>query len=120
MKTIHLLSLLLAGILAGELQAESLAEDPKAGGKEAYLSQQNPTARANILVSVKGMVCSFCAQGITKKLKALPEVEGVTVRMSESMVYIVTRKDAELSDDKISKILTEAGYTVNKIIRRES
>jgi copper chaperone CopZ len=72
---------------------------------------------ADIAVTVNGMVCSFCAQGITKKFSALPEVEKVDVRLSDSRVYITTRKGQQLDDGAIDKILTDAGYSVDKIDR---
>ncbi len=63
-------------------------------------------------VGVNGMVCSFCAQGITKKFKALPEVADVDVNLAEKQVKISYKEGQTLSHDKISELLKESGYEV--------
>lgn len=68
-----------------------------------------------INISVKGMVCGFCAQGITKKFKELPELETVDVSLEKKLVHLKTKGSATLPDSTISKILTDSGYNVEKI-----
>ncbi len=69
----------------------------------------------DIKISVKGMVCGFCAQGITKKFKALPDIESVEVSLEKKLVQLKTKGSATLSDKTITEILTEAGYNIEKI-----
>ncbi len=76
-----------------------------------------PAFADSIHVTVKGMVCSFCAQGITKKFKAEKTVESVHVNLDEAFVHLETKGKGDLSDDKIRKIITDAGYTVASIKR---
>lgn len=61
-------------------------------------------------VKVKGMVCAFCAQGLTKAFKKLPEVEKVNVSLEEKFVHLVLKKDASLEDTKIIDTIKDAGY----------
>lgn len=61
-------------------------------------------------VQVKGMVCAFCAQGLTKSFKKLPEVQDVTVSLEGKFVHLVLKKDAALEDTTILKTITDAGY----------
>ena len=75
------------------------------------------TAAKEIKVSVKGMVCAFCAQGITKKFKAEPSVAKVDVSLEKKLVSIELKKGEDLSDDKISQILKDSGYSVDRIER---
>lgn len=76
------------------------------------------TANAkDIKVSVKGMVCGFCAQGITKKFQALPEVENVDVSLGKKTVSLKTKDGKDISDSSITSILTESGYNVERIDR---
>jgi len=70
-----------------------------------------------ITVQVKGMVCAFCAQGIEKKFKALPEVSSVKVSLESKKVDLDTKEGKDLTDDQIKKIVSEAGYDVVKIER---
>ncbi|WP_172795326.1 heavy-metal-associated domain-containing protein, partial [Bdellovibrio bacteriovorus] len=64
-------------------------------------------------VGVKGMVCSFCAQGITKKFKEQPEVADVQVSLENKFVKLTYKDGQKLSHDKISTLLKEAGYEVS-------
>jgi len=61
-------------------------------------------------VQVKGMVCAFCTQGLTKSFKKLPEVQDVTVSLEGKFVHLVLKKDQSLEDTKILETIKEAGY----------
>lgn len=61
-------------------------------------------------VQVKGMVCAFCAQGLTKAFKKLPEVESVKVSLEGKFVHLVLKKDKTLEDTKILETIKDAGY----------
>lgn len=65
-------------------------------------------------VTVKGMVCSFCSQGITKKFKE-EGVKSVNVDLGKHLVSLELQDNQELSQDKITKILSDSGYGVEKI-----
>lgn len=73
---------------------------------------------SEINVKVSGMVCSMCAQGIQKKFKAEAAVKGINVNMDDKIVTIDTKDGAEISDETITKLITEAGYNVAKIERK--
>jgi copper chaperone CopZ len=70
-----------------------------------------------ITVQVKGMVCAFCAQGIEKKFKALPEVSKVSVSLETKLVSLDTKEGKDIPDDQIKKIINDAGYDVVRIER---
>lgn len=83
----------------------------------ALLSQLAFAAGKQVKVTVSGMVCSFCAQGITKKFKSEPSVEAIDVKLSDKQVVLNLRENQDLSDDRIRELLTDAGYNVDKIER---
>ena len=66
-------------------------------------------------VTVNGMVCSFCAQGIEKKMKALPETKGVYVELKNHLVVVEAKDGLIISQDMIKKIIKDAGYEVKSI-----
>ncbi len=70
-----------------------------------------------VQVSVKGMVCAFCAQGITKKFKVESAVAKVDVSLEKKIVIIDLKDGQTLADDKITSILTDSGYSIEKIER---
>lgn len=70
-----------------------------------------------IRVTVKGMVCSFCAQGIKKNFSKLDAVQSVDPDLENKIVTIKTKEGATLQDENIKNIITEAGYEVANIER---
>ena len=66
-------------------------------------------------VTVNGMVCSFCAQGIEKKMKALSETKDVYVDLKKRLVVVEVKEGLTLSQDIIKKIIKDAGYEVKSI-----
>jgi copper chaperone CopZ len=80
----------------------------------------NNRAFADVVkVSVNGMVCGFCAQGITKKLNNTQSVENVKVDLENKLVTFNTLAGKTLDDASLSKLLMDAGYTVVKIEREK-
>jgi len=78
----------------------------------------NSTAFADtVKVSVNGMVCGFCAQGITKKLNNTHAVENVKVDLENKLVTFSTLPGKTFDDAALSKLITDAGYTIVKIER---
>ncbi len=72
----------------------------------------------DIAITVDGMVCSFCAQGITKSFKKLPEIKSVDVKLDDHFVYLKTQDGKDISDESINKIILDAGFNVQKIERK--
>lgn len=72
----------------------------------------------DISVKVSGMVCAMCAQGIQKKFKKLPEVKKINVDLDSKVVTIQTKKEKDVTDEVIKKLITEAGYNVTSIERK--
>jgi copper chaperone CopZ len=74
-------------------------------------------AGKEITAMVNGMVCGFCAQGITKKLSAEDSVYKVYVSLEKKTVKIELKEGKDLDDKALEKILKDSGYSVEKITR---
>ena len=86
----------------------------------ALLITMISTAQAEtIKASVNGLVCSFCATGIEKTFKAQPTVDAVKVDLDNKLVTINTKSLETMDDATITKLLTDAGYTVTDIKREK-
>jgi periplasmic mercuric ion binding protein len=68
-----------------------------------------------VKITVKGMVCGFCAQGIIKKFKAEPSVEKVDVSLEKQLVTLSLKEGQDIKDEKIKEIVRYAGYDLDKI-----
>lgn len=64
------------------------------------------------IFTVNGMVCAFCAQGIEKKLKNMPETAAVFVDLAAKTVIVEAKPDMKIPVDKVMLEIKDAGYDV--------
>jgi copper chaperone CopZ len=74
---------------------------------------------ATIEMTVNGLVCGFCAQGIEKTLRKNPATEDVVVSLEHRLVAIAMKEGADIPDATLRKALTDAGYDVKAIARTD-
>jgi copper chaperone CopZ len=74
-------------------------------------------AAATIEMKVYGLVCGFCAQGIEKTLRKNAATADVLVSLENQLVVVATKSGADISDDELTRALTDAGYDVKDITR---
>lgn len=101
MKIIFLITILLSSVVYAKKASE---EAP---------AQKTPSVAVEaqeIKVGVNGMVCAFCAQGIEKNFKALPEISSVEVSLENKFVKLKFKEGKSLSKTTISEVLKDAGY----------
>lgn len=72
-------------------------------------------AAESIKVTVNGMVCAFCAQGIEKRLSALPATQAVFVDLKKKVVAVEAKPGQTLDAKIITAEITDAGYDVVKL-----
>ena len=82
----------------------------------AYASQAKP----DVVINVKGMVCSFCAQGVEKKLTEIESVARVAISIETKTVEVWLKTAGTLTDEQIKKAINSAGYNIEKIVRGSS
>lgn len=69
-------------------------------------------ATQSLKLQVNGMVCSFCAQGIEKRLKAMPEAGPVFIDLRNKVVAVEPRPGQTLNAERVAGEVREAGYEV--------
>jgi copper chaperone CopZ len=77
------------------------------------------TFAATIELTVNGLVCGFCAQGIDKTLRKNAATDDVFVSLENRLVAIATKPNADIADEVLRKALKDAGYDVKAIARTE-
>ncbi len=70
-----------------------------------------------IRVEVNGLVCAFCANGITEAFNRRTDVSDVFVSLEHRLVAIAVKDGKDIADAELTKTLTDAGYTVVGIAR---
>jgi len=88
----------------------SIALLPLASGAQA----------ATIEMTINGLVCGFCAQGIEKTLRKNPSTADVLVSLENRLVAVATKEGADIPDGDLKKALTNAGYDVKAIQRTDN
>jgi copper chaperone CopZ len=73
-----------------------------------------------IEMTVNGLVCGFCAQGIEKTLRKNPATAEVLVSLENRLVAIATKEGTDIADAELRKALTDAGYDVKAIERTDN
>jgi mercuric ion binding protein len=73
-----------------------------------------------IEMDVNGLVCAFCAQGISKTFNAVPASHGVFVSLQHRLVAVHLTDGQAIADPVLRKAITDAGYTLVAIRRTEA
>lgn len=73
------------------------------------------SAATTLKAEVNGMVCAFCAQGIEKKLRRLPQTQDVYVNLKERIVAVEVREGQVLAPQAVKELVKDAGYDVVSI-----
>lgn len=76
-------------------------------------------ATKTVKLTIDGMVCAFCAQGIEKRLRAQAATDDVFVSLENKIVAVGLKEGQDISDAQLRKELTEAGYQVREIKRSD-
>lgn len=69
-----------------------------------------------IRVEVKGMVCSYCSQGLLKRAEKNKKIEKATLSLEKGEMQLITGS-APLLDAEIETLVEEAGFSVKSIQR---
>ena len=70
---------------------------------------------ASMKVTVNGMVCSFCAQGIEKSLLKMDETKAVLVDLKNKVVVVEAKEGKTLNEKEIRQEIIDSGYEVTKV-----
>ncbi len=65
------------------------------------------------IVHIEGMCCEHCAKRVEDKLSTAKNVISVDVKLKKKIAVIRSRE--EVSDEEITALITDAGYTVTEI-----
>lgn len=71
-------------------------------------------------ITVHGMVCDFCAQGIEKSFNKLDAVDKTIVDLDNMLVTVKTKDGQTLDDATIQNVIKDNGFDTVKIERTNS
>jgi mercuric ion binding protein len=74
----------------------------------------------SLRIEVNGLVCAFCADGITRTFKKEDAAAEVFVSLEDKLVAVQLKDGADITDATATQLLTDAGYTVVGIQRTDA
>jgi cation transport ATPase len=83
-------------------------------GLSALLST-SAMAATSYKIGVNGMVCSFCAQGIEKRLSDMPQTAAVFIDLKQKVVAMELKPGTNVDEQIIKKEIIDSGYDVTRI-----
>lgn len=72
-------------------------------------------APQTLKLTVNGMVCAFCAQGIEKRLTALPQTQAVYVNLPKKMVAVEAKDGQTIDVQRVRAEVKDAGYDITNV-----
>ena len=77
-------------------------------------------ASQDVTVLVKGMVCDFCVQGLTKGFNVFKEkavLEGFKIDLTKHTINLTVKDNASITDEEITNVVNASSMAIDKIIR---
>ena len=72
-------------------------------------------AATSMKVTVNGMVCAFCAQGIEKRIAKMIATQEVFVDLKKKTVLVQAKEGQTLDGQAITAEIVDSGYDVVKL-----
>jgi len=72
-------------------------------------------SKGAVYADVNGLVCDFCARSLEKIFGQQEAVESINVDLDEKVITIYFNHGQSLNDATITKLITDAGYSVEGI-----
>ena len=107
----------LATIVAVSSPPAVAQEEQNDGGPPA---DQDELANASIILIVDGMSCPFCAYGLEKRLREIPAIDELVVRVSDGLVRIRVVDGGQVTDEEVEEAVKRAGFTLREVRRVDS
>ena len=60
---------------------------------------------------VDGVACPYCAYGIEKKLRKIDGVKSVDIDLEQGVVSVCTSDTVAFSDERLTELFNDAGFT---------
>jgi len=76
------------------------------------------SAAANIVVTVDGMVCSFCVQGLERTMLRMEAIEKVALNLEAKTMSLWTQSGQNVSDETLRSEIKASGFDAREIVRK--
>jgi len=81
----------------------------------AASAQEGTKLSGTVNVEVNGLSCPFCAYGLEKNLKSIPNIEKISIDVEEAFVTLIIKEGQFVFEKDIKKKVKDAGFTAGDI-----
>lgn len=99
------------------LSAIALTVAAPIAGAHAQSTETVASETSMLTVTVKGMVCDFCARAVTKVFGKNDAVDGVHVDLDSGEIHVGLKPGMTLSDDEVERLVKRSGYAMISVER---
>ncbi len=78
-----------------------------------------PLSPGDVHIRVNGLVCDFCARALEKVFGKEETVKAIDVNLDTKIITVNFNEGQTLSDETLTKLITDSGYNVEGIHRVE-
>jgi copper chaperone CopZ len=76
-----------------------------------------PAAPADIVITVDGMVCSFCVQGVERTMRRIDGVADVALSLESKTISLWMKPDGTVEDAFLRDQIKASGFDARDIVR---
>lgn len=69
----------------------------------------------SVKMRVDGLACPFCAYGLEKRIKEVPGVSKIVIRVDDGVMLLEAKKDEAIALDRLEPAVKKAGFTAREI-----
>ncbi|GMR24601.1 MAG: hypothetical protein BMS9Abin37_3170 [Acidobacteriota bacterium] len=69
----------------------------------------------SVEMRVDGLACPFCAYGLEKRIKDVPGVSKIEIRVADGVLLLEADKDEAIALDQLEPAVKKAGFTAREI-----
>lgn len=78
-------------------------------------AQETKKITGTVRMEVNGLSCPFCAYGLEKNLKEIPNIDNITIDVEEAFVTLIIKEGQAVLEEDLKKKVKDAGFTAGKI-----
>ncbi len=68
----------------------------------------------SVKMRVDGLACPFCAYGLEKRMKDVPGVSKIEIRVEDGVLLLEADKDEAIALDRLEPAVKRAGFSVRR------
>ncbi len=69
----------------------------------------------SVKMRIDGLACPFCAYGLEKRIKEVPGVSKIVIRVDDGVMLLEAKKDEAIALDRLEPAVKKAGFTAREI-----